>query len=142
MNGQVSASRTTLASLSVDRNPKLMSVLWMKKIISSLLTIIMLLFISTSVFAEDIASTSNDPYAPTVTYVQNGALRAPNGITITVSPSYSSLGVYVGNIGVDALDNVTVSGTATNYGALAPKSGSVPAVVGRTFVWNVLMDGL
>ncbi|SDM16004.1 hypothetical protein SAMN05428961_110111 [Paenibacillus sp. OK060] len=110
-----------------------------KKIISSLLTLMMLFSISTSVFAEDLASNTNDPYAPTVTYEQNEALFVPNGIPITVSPSYSSLGVYVGNIGVDALDNVTVSGTVTDYGALAPKSGSVPAVVGKTFVWNVPM---
>lgn len=103
------------------------------------MALILLFSISTSVFAEDLASNTNDPYAPTVTYEQNGSLRAPNGIPITVSPSYSSLGVFVGNIGVDALDNVTVSGTATDYGALAPKSGKVPAVVGKTFVWNVPM---
>lgn len=112
-----------------------------KKVFSSLLTLIMLFSVSTTVFAEDKTTNTIDPYVPTVTFEhnQNSTLRVPNGIPITVSPSYTSLAVWVGNIGVDPLDNVTVSGTATDYGTLAAKSGSVPPIVGKTFVWNVPM---
>ncbi|MDP4096303.1 hypothetical protein OIN60_05905 [Paenibacillus sp. P96] len=112
-----------------------------KKILSSLLTLIMLFSISATVFAEDHTPNTTDPYAPTVTFDQNqnSIQQAPNGIPITVSPSYTNLAVWVGNIGVDPLDNVTVSGTATDYGTLAAKSGSVPPAVGKTFVWNVPM---
>ncbi|MBU5354061.1 hypothetical protein ACN9MH_21140 [Paenibacillus silvae] len=115
----------------------------MKKIFSSILAFLTLFSISTSAFADVESSKTTDPYAPTITYEQNlvqpNAISLPNGIPITVSPSYTSLGVWVGNIGADSLDNVTVSGTATAYGTLAPKSGSVPPVVGKTFVWNVPM---
>ncbi|MGC5774070.1 hypothetical protein [Paenibacillus pabuli] len=112
-----------------------------KKIISIFISFVLLFSISSNVFAENNISLPTDPYAPRVVFEQNDNVTpfAPNGIPITVSPSYSSLGVFVGNIGVDPLDSVTVSGTATDYGNLAAKSGSVPHVIGKTFVWNVPM---
>lgn len=114
-----------------------------KKILSSLLTFLLLFSLSSTVMAEEHHSVSAyDKYAPTATFqVDDGRahLRIPNGIPITVSPSYTALAVWVGNVGVDALDNVTVTGSATDYGKLSPKSGKVPPVVGKTFVWNVPM---
>ncbi|TYA13512.1 hypothetical protein FRY98_12745 [Paenibacillus faecis] len=112
-----------------------------KKILSSLLTFLLLFSLSSTVFAEKSPAVS-DKYAPTATFqVGDGRVHpmVPNGIPITVTPSYNVLSVWVGNIGVDALDNVTVTGSATDYGRLPAKSGKVPAVVGKTFTWNIPM---
>lgn len=114
-----------------------------KKILNSLLTFLLAFSLSSTVMAEENHSVSAyDKYAPTVTSQVNDGevhIMVPNAIPITVTPSYSTLSVWVGNIGVDALDNVTVTGTATDYGKLPAKSGKVPPIVGKTFVWNIPM---
>lgn len=112
-----------------------------KKILSSLLAFLLLLSLSSNVFAEESLSVP-DMFEPTATFqVDNDQVQpmSPNGIPITVTPSFTTLAVWVGNIGVDALDNVTVTGTATDYGRLPAQSGKVPAVVGKTFTWNIPM---
>jgi hypothetical protein len=111
-----------------------------KSILSLFLAVVMVLTFSTSVFAKEVTTTNPTIFNPIVTFEQdNTTARVPNGIPIKVTPTYSDLTVWVGNIGVDPLDNVTVSGTATDYGTLSTKTGKVYPIVGKDFVWNVPM---
>jgi hypothetical protein len=112
-----------------------------RKILSTLLTVLLLFSLSSTAFADE-SYQASDKYAPTATFQieeDNAQFRVPNGIPITVAASYDTLSVWVGNIGVDSLDNVTVTGTATNYGNLPARSGKVPPVVGKTFTWSIPM---
>lgn len=81
--------------------------------------LIMLVTTSTSVFAVESSSLSIDRFLPQVIIDEQYSVQSPNGIPITVTPHYDRLEVHVGNIGIDSLDNVTVSGSATDYGKLA-----------------------
>lgn len=78
-------------------------------------------------------------FLPEITYTEDNTstTRVPNLIPITVNPYYNKLVVHVGNLGVDSIDSVTVSGTATDYGKLSSKTSSVPPVIGKDFTWNV-----
>lgn len=113
----------------------------MKKIFASLLSIIMLFSIPTAAFAAENQEISTYlPIAENTSFVINtnnndSQPLAPNGIPITVTAKLDGTGVsvHVGNIGVDALDNVTVTATATGYARAKTQSGSVPALIGKTF---------
>ncbi|UHA71771.1 hypothetical protein [Paenibacillus sp. 481] len=105
----------------------------------SLLVMIMLFASGTNVFASGIPIHGSDQYTPKVTLEEDTIEPLPNAIPITLTPSHERLVVHVGNIGVDPLDSVTVTGSATDYGTLAPQTAKVPPVIGTSFVWNVPM---
>lgn len=108
-----------------------------KNILSFMLGFIMVLSVSINAFAAE-EQPEDSRFLPQVTYVEDNQIaRVPNGIPITVNPYYNKLVVHVGNIGVDSLDSVTVSGSATDYGTLTPKTHSVPPVIGKDFTWNI-----
>lgn len=69
---------------------------------------------------------------------QSGQKRVPNGIPIssTVRVDGTGIDVHVGNVGVDGLDSVTVTVSATGY--ITPKSATyyVPPVIGKTFSFD------
>lgn len=113
----------------------------MKKIFASFLSLVMLFSISTTAFAaEDQEMNRYLPIAENASFEINlndddPQTRAPNGIPITATAKLDGTGVsvHVGNIGVDGLDNVTVTATATGYAGSKTQSGYVPAIVGKTF---------
>lgn len=114
----------------------------MKKLITRFMGIfliaIMVFSLNVTAFAAD-DNPLDSRFLPEVTYIDDGTsiTRVPNLIPITVNPYYNKLVVHVGNLGVDSLDSVTVSGTATDYGTLSSKTSSVPPVIGKDFTWNV-----
>ena len=113
----------------------------MKKIFASLLSIIILISLSTMAIATESQGISTYlPIAENTSFEISTAsncpqARVPNGIPINVTAKLDGTGVsvHVGNIGVDGLDNVTVTATATGYTASQTQSGYVPAVIGKTF---------
>ena len=108
-----------------------------KSILSIILGFMMVLSVSINAFAAE-EQPEDSRFLPQVTYVEDNQIaRVPNGIPITVNPYYNKLVVHVGNIGVDSLDSVTVSGSATDYGTLTPKTHSVPPVIGKDFTWYI-----
>lgn len=113
----------------------------MKKIIkhftSFVLITVMLLSFNIGVFAAD-TQPVDSRFFPEVTYTENTTTRVPNLIPISVNPYYNKLVVHVGNLGVDSLDSVTVSGTATDYGELSSKTSSVLPIIGKDFTWNTM----
>ena len=48
---------------------------------------------------------------------------------ISVNPYYNKLVVHVVNVGIDSIDSVTVSGTATDYGTLSSKTSWISGKV-------------
>lgn len=67
-------------------------------------------------------------------------LRAPNGIPISVEPDENGVSVYVGNIGLDPLDHVTVSVHATGYSnGKVHDYGSVLPVIGASHYFSFPM---
>ncbi|MDO0824872.1 hypothetical protein [Desulfosporosinus nitroreducens] len=118
----------------------------LRKIISALMFSLMLITCSfaSPVFAADRGIENINSSAmllPTPKIYTNSPeseqKSLPNGVPITVTPYYDKVEVWVGNIGADSLDSVTVMGTATDYGTLKAKTSSVPPVVGKTFTWYV-----
>lgn len=108
-----------------------------KKIFSILLVLTMMFGMNINAFAEETPN-PDERFLPEVTIIEDTPkFGVPNGIPITVNPYYNKLVVHVGNIGVDTLDSVTVSGTATDYGSLAAKTYPVPPIVGKDFIWYV-----
>lgn len=91
-----------------------------KKILSVIISF-MLIFsmFSTTVFATEIDQSYT--FLPSVSEStnsnNNGPQRVPNAIPITVTARTDGTGVdvNVGNIGIDGLDSVTVTVTATGY---------------------------
>jgi len=81
-------------------------------------------------------------YIPTVTTDDESkpinSLRAPNGVPITLTPSHNGLKVYVGNIGLDPLDAVTVKVTATGYSEQVQSATSITQL-GHTFNFDISM---
>ncbi len=79
------------------------------------------------------------PIVKVTTYVINDnnepQARVPNGIPIEViaKNDRTSVKVHVGNIGIDGLDNVTVTATATGYIKSQTQSGYVPPIIGKGF---------
>ena len=67
--------------------------------------------------------------------------RVPNAIPITMIARKDGTGVdvKVGNVGVDALDKVTVTVTATGHAKSKTKTASVPSVVGKKFSFYMPM---
>lgn len=108
---------------------------FIRRFTSFLLVAVMVLSFNITTF-----SANDTRFLPEVTYTDNdnpSVTRVPNLIPINVNPYYNKLVVHVGNLGVDSIDSVTVSGTATDYGKLSSKTGSVPPVLGKDFTWNV-----
>ncbi len=114
----------------------------MKKIISTLLSIAMLLSLSTTTFAAKAYDEINTylPIAENTSFTidNESQTKAPNAALIDVIAKIDGTGVrvHVGNIGVDGLDNVTITATATGYKQSKTKSGYVPPVIGKDFDFN------
>lgn len=88
---------------------------------------------------DQITSGSVDVLLPIASSSEStGPKKVPNGIPITstVRTDGTGIDVHVGNIGVDGLDSVTVTVSATGY--LTPKSATyyVPPVIGKTFSFD------
>lgn len=68
-------------------------------------------------------------------------MRAVNLIPITVTARTNGTGcdVYVGNLGVDGLDKVTVTVKASGYSSTKSVSHYVPAVLGKNFAFDFPM---
>ena len=112
----------------------------MKKRLSALLAVVMLLAISMTASAKESTTDTHikplvNPIAETIEVKEP---RVPNGIPITSSPRRDGTGidVHVGNIGVDGLDSVTVVVSATGYGQTKSLTAYVPAGVGKTFSFD------
>lgn len=86
-------------------------------------------------FIPEVASTANN--------LEEGSksVRAPNGIPITVTARTDGTGVdvYVGNVGVDGLDSVKVTVTATGHSTPKSQTAYVPSVVGKKFAFSMPM---
>lgn len=77
-------------------------------------------------------------YTPIVTETPGRVKRAPNVIPVTLTPSHTGLAVYVGNIGVDPLDSVTVKVTATGYSEQTETKTKI-SQLGATFNFDISM---
>ena len=69
------------------------------------------------------------------------APRSPNGIPIKITPNSNGTGVkvYVGNIGIDSLDMVTVTVKATGHSLPQTQKSSVLPILGKTFSFDMPM---
>jgi len=113
-----------------------------KKFSYLFLALVLILATSTTAFAKDkdlkdLKKVTYD-YLPSVeesTIDDDVQSRTINGIPITVKGKTDGTGVevYVGNIGIDPLDRVTVTVTATGYSSPKTQSAVVYPVVGKTF---------
>ena len=67
--------------------------------------------------------------------------RIPNGVPISIKANSDGTGckVYVGNVGIDRLDLVTVKVEATGYSKAKTQSSKVIPVAGKTFSFNFPM---
>ena len=114
-----------------------------KKFIS-LMSICTMIFISLpiTISAQEQKRETNLLFVPQ-TEIQNNAksVRSANGIPITVTAKQDGTGVdvYVGNIGADGLDSVTVTVSATGYSVPKSQKSYVPALIGKTFSFNFPM---
>ncbi len=118
-----------------------------RKLSQILLIIILVVTSSFSSFADDY-NEFELKYLPQVvntkTTVENDSmsmLRAANGIPITVTARQDGTGcdVYVGNIGADGLDSVTVTVEASGYSTKKTEKHYVPAILGKTFKFDFPM---
>lgn len=114
----------------------------MKKFLSFILSLVIIFTLSVPAFAAE--TTTSNAYLPTA---ENTTLtlesdqtqtKVPNGVPIDVIAKVDGTGVkvQVGNVGIDGLDNVTVTATATGYAKPKTQSGYVPPIIGRTFEFN------
>lgn len=108
----------------------------MFKKFSMLLALLVLITSMVPAFANNAYSLPHDNYKPVIVQESgNQTKRSPNAIPIKVTPKADGSGVdvYVGNVGVDGLDNVAVKVTTTGYSQPKYLKGYVPAVIGRNF---------
>lgn len=68
-------------------------------------------------------------------------ILSPNLISIYVNPRVDGTGVdvKVGNLGLDGLDSVTVTVSATGHAKPQSQKAYVPAIIGKTFAFNMPM---
>lgn len=116
----------------------------MKKYISILLSIIISTFILTeSIFAYE--NNESKKYYYPISFSDTNSSKnvpcVPNGIPITITARKNGTGVdvKVGNIGVDPLDKVTVTVSATGHAKSKTKTSSVPPVIGKKFYFDLPM---
>lgn len=111
----------------------------MKKISIILCLLLAVIISNTSLSAYAVDYPKINEYLPQTTDHAPTNLRAPNGVPISSTPRVDGTGidVYVGNIGVDGLDMVTITITATGYTKPQIKKGYVPALLGKTFKFNI-----
>lgn len=111
---------------------------FIKHFTSFFLVVVMVVSFNITAFAAN-EKPVDSRFWPEVTYTEDSTptTRVPNGIKIDVKAYYNKIVVHVGNLGVDSIDSVTVSGTATDYGELSAQTSSVPPIVGKDFTWNV-----
>lgn len=103
-----------------------------KKFFVFFLTLIMVLHAPKNIYAQ----VQNDWLIPvSQSFDESKTTRVPNGITVNVTARQNGTGVdvYVGNIGIDGLDNVTVTATATGHAASKTQTGYVPMIIGKNF---------
>ena len=92
-----------------------------------------------------LANTESDyEYIPTATIDElelelESKARIPNAIPITITPDENGVSVKVNNIGVDALDSVSVAVTATGYSETKRKVASVPPLLGTEYNFSFPM---
>ncbi len=113
-----------------------------RKILSLLVVAIMAISIlPANVFAQELIE--DVPIVPEVQNYsdENGNLRVPNFIPISVTARTDGTGVdiHVGNVGVDGLDSVTVTVSATGHSTSKSQTAYVPPVIGKTFRFNMPM---
>ena len=107
----------------------------MKKFLSGFLSLVMVFIFSVPAFATNPLTYTYLPVVENTKSNESPMPRVPNGIPIEVIAKVDGTGVKVkvGNIGVDGLDNVTVTVTATGYAKSKTQSSYVPPIVGKTF---------
>ena len=117
-----------------------------KKICSLLLSLLLIFTLfPQNIFAQDLTPSSviqwiesNQEFFPVAENYDSLTTLAPNAIPINIIARQDGTGVdvKVGNVGVDGLDSVTVTVTATGYTTPKSKTAYVPPVVGKTFSFN------
>lgn len=114
-----------------------------KKIISIIsICIIILASLPITIFAQGKNDKTNLTFLPQVeSQIDAPEARSINGIPITVTAKKDGTGVdvYVGNVGVDGLDMVTVTISATGYSSTKSQKSYVPAVIGKNFSFDIPM---
>ena len=108
----------------------------LKKSIALLLMFAMLTLTSiTPVFAQ-----TQLEYLPTV-QITSKQSKIPNIVEVDAIGKKDGTGVnvIVSNLGVDGLDNVKIDVSATGYSTPKTKKGYIPALVGKTFEFNIPM---
>lgn len=113
-----------------------------KKIISLFMAAFMILTVlPANVFAQEL--NADIPIIPEVQNYsdENANLRVPNFIPISVTARTDGTGVdvHVGNVGVDGLDSVTVTVSATGHSGSKSQTSYVPPIIGKTFSFNMPM---
>lgn len=107
---------------------------------SLLIAFLMLFNLSpVNAFAHASAEAAQSYLPEVTTYTdENKLAKLPNAIPMTVTPRTNGTGVdvYVGNIGVDGLDSVTVTVKATGYSSSKSQTAYVIPVLGKTFSFN------
>ena len=113
----------------------------LKKFSSLFLSLLLFLTTFNSTFADDSNLNINN-LSPEVTNYSNldNKEKMPNAIPMKVTANSDGTGckVYIGNLGIDALDLVTVTVKATGYSAKSQKAKVIP-VAGKTFSFNLPM---
>ncbi|MBO5047874.1 MAG: hypothetical protein IJY37_03170 [Clostridia bacterium] len=94
-----------------------------------------------TVGASDITEDIYIKYQPDVTVLPSVESRIPN--TIGIEPTFNldgtGIGVRIDNFGVDGLDSVTITVNATGYTTPFTQSAYVPALIGKTFEFEIPM---
>ena len=105
------------------------------------LSFVLIFSLSSTAFAADINSTQQNDFLPTVSYESLPEAYPSNLISIESYPRTDGTGidVFVGNLGIDGLDSVTISVTATDHSTAQTQTGYVPILFGKTFSFDIPM---
>lgn len=112
----------------------------LKKLLNLFLSLALIFISSSPIFAND--SDYIKDISPEITNYSSSddKARIPNAIPIKITANSNGTGckVYVGNVGIDSLDLVTVTVKATGHKAKTQTAKVIP-VAGKTFSFNLPM---
>lgn len=113
----------------------------MKRFLSGILSLILTLSLLTTAFAIEKVVSSKEILEPTVVEYHTPDTYPANIVSIESKPRRNGTGidVVIGNLGIDGLDSVTVSVSATDHPIAQTQTAYTLPIVGKTFKFDIPM---